>query len=82
MIYVAVGESAQARARARRAAGLGYDAGLLDSSDYGSLPPGRTVAFAGVYPSRERAQAAARRLARQGVAARPYVRLVNGAPAP
>ena len=79
VIHVSVADVAPARARARSAAALGYDAGILDSSDYSSLPPGRTVAFAGIYASRARAQQAARRLARQGVARRPYVRFVNGA---
>ena len=79
IIHVAVSDPGPARATARRAALLGYEAGVLDSSDYSSLPPGRTVAFAGVFASRDRAQRAARRLAREGVAAQPYVRLVNGA---
>jgi serine/threonine protein kinase len=79
IIHVAVSDPGPARATARRAALLGYQAGVLDSSDYSSLPPGRTVAFAGVFASRARAQRAARRLAREGVAAQPYVRFVNGA---
>jgi hypothetical protein len=82
IIHVSASDPAPARARARRAARLGYEAGILDTSDYSSLPPGRTVAFAGIFGSRERAERAATRLAGQGVARRPYVRFVNGAAGP
>lgn len=67
-----------ARTRARRAARLGFPAGVLDSSRYSSLDPGRFVAFAGTFLSRRSAGRAAVRLREEGVAAAPYVRFVNG----
>ena len=79
IIYVSPSNRAAARDRARRAARLGYRAGVFRSGDYPNFPPGRFVGFAGVYDDRGRALAAAARLKRQGVAASPYVRRVKGA---
>ena len=79
VVYVASGNRAQARARARQAAKLGFRAGVLNSSDYPNLPPNRVVGFAGVYDSRGQAQRAVARLRREGVAKAPYVRRIKGA---
>jgi hypothetical protein len=78
VIAVASGDRAGVEARARRAIRRGYRAGVLQSGDYPNLPPGLQVAFAGVYKSKAKAQAAAQRLREQGLVASPYVRLIRG----
>ena len=79
VISVSADDRAAVRASARRAARLGYRAGVLESGDYPNLPSGRFVGFAGVYDSKAEAERAARRLRAQDVAASPYVRQVRGA---
>ncbi len=79
VIYVGTGNRAPAEARARQAAALDFRAGVLQSSKYPNLPPGRVVAFAGVYDSLEQAERATARLRREGVAVAPYVRQIKGA---
>ena len=79
VIFVGTGSRAPAEARARQAAALDFRAGVLQSGKYPNLPPGRVVAFAGVYESLEQAERAAARLRREGVARAPYVRQIKGA---
>jgi serine/threonine protein kinase len=79
VIYVSPSDRAAGLARARRAAALGYDSGVLDSGDHSNLVSGQIVGFAGVYAKRADAQRAAQRLAARGVVAAPYVRFIKRA---
>jgi hypothetical protein len=47
-----------AEQRAQELAGLGVPVGMLDSDDYGSLEPGRSVVFSGQYDSQRAADQA------------------------
>jgi hypothetical protein len=77
VIYASSSDRAGALKRARRAAAsLGVRTGVLRSSDFSNLEPGVWVAFAGVYSSEARAQRAADRLKRAGLAPAPYTRFV------
>ncbi|HYI38502.1 MAG TPA: serine/threonine-protein kinase [Thermoleophilaceae bacterium] len=79
VVAVSEGNREAATAAARRAADLGFRAGVLESGDFPNLPPGRQVGFVGVYDSRGQAEAAARRVRDEGVASAPYVRRIRGA---
>jgi serine/threonine-protein kinase len=80
-VVVAISEDGRgpALARARRARRLGLDAGVLNSSDYSSLEPGKTVAFVGIFLNRSAARKEADRVERLGLTQAPYVVFVNGA---
>ena len=79
IVGISDGVRAPAAAAARSAERRGFEAGVLESSDYSSLEPGKFVAFVGTFPSRAAAQREAVRVRRAGVVAAPYVRFVNGA---
>ena len=79
VVAISEGGEGQALARARQARRLGLDAGVLNSSDYTSLEPEKTVAFVGIFGSRGEARREAARVSRLGLTEAPYVRLVNGA---
>ena len=61
---------------ARKAARLGFRAGVLRSDGYSTIVNGYWVAFAGVYSSAAEAQVAAGRLRARDVASSPYIRLI------
>lgn len=66
VLLVTTGDEASARARATAAVGAGVPAGVLNSSDYPTLAPGRWALFTGRFDSREVAAEEATRYAAAG----------------
>jgi hypothetical protein len=66
VVLYASPSQAAARASAAQAVGAGIKAGVLDSSQHPSLPPGQWIVFTGRYPTRDAAEAEAQLLNAKG----------------